>query len=357
MARFDDLISGFRSTVFPTSQGARLDRAQAAAGTLASFRQSILEKMQQGLRPEAALAQTLADPTQQQVLSQPNFPKNNQEFMQLFQAPPEEFGTVGAGSSVFSKTTGKLKAQAPSEPTAAERLTDAILATDDPEKKKLLVSQLPRDPAGRLSVTDYVKVIASGATVDTKQSPLGVTMTQDQAASALALGRATGARAPSDNDLILRGLGQKTGTVLDSIDPVIAEGAAIIKEQLRTSESQNILDSFLAATPGAAGLIPEKPGVEALFKRFREGKEAPGPQVPLAPPVVGGVGGQAAGPQITLEQLQALPVENFAELSPETLASIVQGLESGQLSLSEEQKRALLEALQALSGGADGGAQ
>ncbi len=339
-----------------------------AAGSTAAFAQRVLEKLGQGqFNFEAVLLQELQTPEGAAALSQPGFLEAMEQLSQAIQKPAGDFGTVG--NSVFNKQTGEIGDQAPSEPTAAERLTDAIIAAKaDPEKQKLLISQLPRQPNGRLNVTDYIKVIAGGATVDAKQSPLGVQMNQQQAAAALALGRATGDRAPNTIDLVLRGLGQKTNTSLDSIPPPVAQGAAIIQEQLSSAKSQNTLDVLIQSNPALKGKIPQRPSVEDLFKRFREGggeAAAQGTGAPLTPPIAGGTGGQAVGPTLQIDpaaaqQFEALPVENFAELSPESLEAIVIAVDNGQINLSEEQLRALFAALQALSGGtggADGRAQ
>lgn len=368
---FESLFSGtapegtFRNTIlgFPSV-------AERAGGALGAFRISVLEKLQGGLNMGAAIAQTLADPTHQQVLSLPDFPKNAQEFVKLLSPPTGSFGTISPGASAINLETGELGAQAPSkppEPTAAEKLTQAILAAESPEEKALLTAQLPRDPSGRLSVTDFITVLAGGAEVPENLRPLALKgMTQQQATAAKTIGESP--RAPNMIDLITRGLGLKTGTPLDTMDPKTARGAAIIQERLRQTESGGILDAILAANPATAGMVQKKASVEELFERFDAGGlAAPGAQAPKAGgptevPIAGGAGGQAAGPalQLTPEQLTsfaALPVENFAELSPESLVDITLALQTGQLQLTPEQRTALLAALKAQQGTGNAGAQ
>ena len=368
---FESLLSGtapegtFRNTIlgFPSP-------AERAGGALGAFRTSVLEKLQGGLNMSAAIAQTLADPTQQQVLSLPDFPKNAQEFIDLLTPSTGSFGTIAPGASSINLETGELGAQAPSkptEPTAAEKLTQAILSAKTPEEKALLTAQLPRDPSGRLSVTDFITVMAGGAEVAEALRPLALKgMTQEQAVAAKTIGESP--RAPSNIDLISRGLGLTTGTSLDAMEPGTARGAAIIQERLRQTESEGVLDAILAANPATAGMVQKKESVEELFERFDAGgPAAPGAQAPKAAgrtevPIAGGAGGQATGPmiQLTPEQLTsfaALPPENFAELSPESLVDITLALQTGQLQLTPEQRTALLAALKAQQDAGNAGAQ
>lgn len=352
---------------FPSLGFAKFQQGQAAGGALASFRTSVLEKLQGGLNMSAAIAQTLADPTQQQVLSLPDFPKNAQEFIGLLTPPTGSFGTVAPGASALNLKTGEIGAQAPTEPTAAEKLTQAILTAETPEEKAILTTQLPRDPSGRLSVTDFITVLAGGAEVPEALRPLALKgMTQQQAVAAKTIGESP--RAPSNIDLISRGLGLTTGTNLDAMEPATARGAAIIQQNLRQTESEGFLDAILAANPATAGMVRKKESVEELFERFdagglaaREG-QAPKAAKPAEVPLAGGAGGQAPGPviQLTPEQITsfaALPAENFAELSAESLVDITLALQTGQLQLTPEQRTALLAALKAQQDTGNAGAQ
>ncbi|KKL63861.1 hypothetical protein LCGC14_2170880 [marine sediment metagenome] len=383
---FESLFSGtaregtFRNSIlgFPTVE-------ERAGGALGAFRTSVIEKLQGGLNMSAAISQTLADPTHQQVLSLPDFPKNAQEFIKLLTPPTEEHGTIAPSASTFNKATGELGAQAPGkppEPTAAQKIVDAILASSNPEERALLTQSL-LGTDGRLSVTDYLRLAAGGITTDPELLPKAITKpaTQEEAEIALTLGTAKGPRAPNENDLLLAIMGVEVpGSPLNDLPREGLRGAALIKEQLRRAESKpGPLDAILAASPEAkaAGLLPEeKGGLSDLFEKMDKAEAAerggqviePGKaEVPIfgTGPKVGGTGGQAPGPavagqQLTPEQLKSvekMPVENFAELSRETIDQIIKAVTSGTIKLSDEQRTALLAASKATQGGAGGGAQ
>ncbi len=379
-------FSSFANFVSPkTSRAGRVEaRGVAAGGALGRFRTSVLEKLQGGLNMSAAISQTLADPTQQEVLSLPDFPTNAQEFIDLLTPPTSEFGTVAPGASTFDKGTGAIGAQAPGkppEPTASQKIVDAILASKNPEEQKLLTQAL-LGTDGRPTVTDYLRLVAGGISVDPKLLPKGVTKpaTQQEAEIALTLGTASGPRAPNMNDMLLRAMGvDSPGSPLNDLPKDAVRGGLLIAEQLRRAESKpGPLDALLAQSPEAraAGLGgAQGGGLAELFEKL-DAVEGGQPSAPSAPgsaevpisgaaPQVGGTGGQAPGPQtggaaLTPEQLktvETMPVENFAELSRETLEQITRAVVAGTIKLSDEQRAALFAANQANQGGAGGGAQ
>lgn len=204
--------------------------------------------------------------------------------------------------------------------------------------------------------------------------------TPEEATIALTLGTATGPRAPNMNDMLLAAMGIETpGSPLNTLPKEALRGALLIAEQLRRAEAKpGPMAAILAQSPEAkaAGLSEDKGGgLTDLFKKLDEAEAAARGEQVIEPgatgvpimgegPKVGGTGGQAPGPggaqQLTPEQLksiEAMPVENFAELSRETLKQITQAVVAGTIKLSDEQRQALFEANQANQGGAGGGAQ
>ena len=381
-------IGGLINALLGDTKAQAAARVSRTAGArTSSFAQRILEKVG-GPNPrpfETVFLEELRTPEGQDALSQPGFLEDMKELMKLLQEPQGEFGTVAPGASTFDKATGELGAQAPGkrpEPTAAEKIVDAILASKDPEERALLMRSLPGTD-GRLSVTDYLRLAAGGIATDLKLLPKGISKpaTQEQAEIALTLGTAKGPRAPNENDLLLAIMGVEVpGSPLNNLPREGLRGAALIKEQLRRAESKpGPLDAILAASPEAkaAGLTPEqKGGLSDLFEKMDKAEAAergeqgiePGKaEVPIfgAGPKVGGTGGQAPGPgaggqQLTPEQLKSvekMPVENFAELSRETIDQIIKAVTSGTIKLSDEQRTALLAASKANQGGGGGGAQ
>ena len=372
---------GFGSLFFPSA-------AQAQGEQRGAFQEEFLAQIKAGIPPVQAIVDAaLRVPG---VLEDPNFPKSAQEIAKLFTQPAGEFGTVSPGASTFNKGTGVIGAQAPGkppEPTAAQKIVDAILVSKNPEERALLLRSLPGTD-GRLNVTDYLKLAAGGIPVDPKLLPKGITRpaTPEEAEIALTLGTATGPRAPNTTDMLLRAMGiDAPGSPLNQLPKEAVRGGLLIAEQLRRAEAKpGPLDAILAASPEAkaAGLTPESGGGLAdLFEKLDKAEAAesaagqldPGApargQVPIFgdAPQVGGTGGQAPGPggsaALTPEQLKSvekMPVENFAELSRETIDQIIRAVTSGKIKLSDEQRAALLaasQASQASQGGAGGGAQ
>lgn len=387
---FDDLfdtLGAFDRKLFPTSQGAVLHRQQERSAQLEAFRKAVLDQMQRGTDLSAAVNSVLSDPAIQPVLAQPDFPKNAQEFIELLTPEPDEYVGLAPSASAMNKRTGELGVQAPGkppEPTAAEKLVDAILTAETPEERKLLERHLPVGTDGRLSVTDALRLAAGGIPFDPKLLPKAISEmpTQAGATIALTLGQG-GPRAPNTTDMLLAAMGIPVpGSPLNDLPKADIRNGLLAAEQLRRAEAKpGPLDAILAASPEAraAGLVGEQGGgLAELFEKMdkaeaaQRGEKVIEPstgEVPVfgAAPQAGGTGGQAPGPAVggalTPEQskaIEAMPPENFAELSPETLDQITRAVLAKTLTLSNEQRQALLaanQANQANQGGSGGGTQ
>ncbi len=354
--------------------------ASQAAGSTAAFAQRVLARMQERREPfENIILQELATPEGQAAASQPGFFDAMEALKDAIRKPQDEFMTVPAGSSVASKTTGKIGAQAPSAPTATEKLVQAIIALPEgSEERKLLMRGLAGTD-GRPSVKDYLTLVAAGATLDPEFRPKGVTtpLTQAAAERALTLGSASGPRAPNGVDMFAAAMGiDVPGSPLNGVDKMEAQSMMLLREELAKQSGQS--DPFLqmllgagqsqgAGGAGALGALggalggDDSGGLAALFEKINKGEraQAPGVQAPAgevpifgAGPKVGGEGGQAPGPRAggaelrpdQLKAIEAMKPENFAELSAETLKQIVLAVIAKTLTLSEEQKAALIAA-------------
>ncbi len=368
-------FSSFENFVSPKTARAGRDetRAVAARGALGRFRQAVLDKQSNGLDLGAALERTLADPTHQEVLTQPDFPKSAQEFIDLLTPAQDEFMTVAPGASVASKTTGKLGAQAPGAPTAAEKLVEAILAAPEGSEERKLLERGLAGTGGVLGVKDYLTLVAAGAKPHPDLIPKAITtpVTPERAANILALGTASGPRAPNGIDMFAAALGiDVPGSPLNGTPIEDAQSMMLIKEELAKQKgSTEPLLQILAAMGGGGGaadalggLGESDGGLTELFEKFNKGSSAQAPGVEARPgevpifgagPQVGGQGGQAPGPRGATElrpdqikAIEAMPVEDFAQLSAETLKQITEAVlaKPPTITLSDEQKRALIAA-------------
>lgn len=363
----DDFLSG----VFPTSQRAALKRSQERSAQLEAFRRAVLEQMQSGTDLKASALRALDDPEIAKVLAQDDFPKSAQEFMDLITPAADEFGTIAAGASVLNKTQGTLGAQAPSAPSAAEKLVDAILAAPEGSEERKLLERGLAGTDGRLGVKDYLTLVSAGAKPDPELIPKAVTVPVDpkRAAEILALGSASGPRAPNGVDMFMAALGIKVpGSPLNTLSREEGQQMMLIREELAKQGGAPDLASQVIAAMGGGGAPGALSGdtgggLGELFEKFNkatpgEGVKAPGiegtqGQVPILgdAPQVGGTQGQAPGPRVEsalrpdqIKAIEAMAPESFAELSPETLKQIVDAVIAKTLKLSEEQKAALIAA-------------
>jgi len=351
--------------------------SEAAGQQMGSFRKTFLELLQSGVPLINAIKQAALDTPG--VLEDPNFPQSAQSILDLLTPSKETFKTAAPGAAIFAESTGKVSSTVPA-PSATEKLVEAILAAKTPEEQKLLERGLAGTD-GRLTVTDYLKLVAGGVTPDPNLLPRAITTpaTQEQATIALTLGQATGPRAPNTTDMLLAAMGiEVPGSPLNNLDKKAVRDGLLVAEQLRRAEAKpGPLDAILSASPEAraAGLGgAQKGGLAELFKKLDEAEgvktPAPGPgEVPIfgAAAAVGGTAGQAPGPAIAgalspeqIKTVEKMPPENFAELSPETLAQITRAVIAKTLTLSDEQRTALFkanQANQANQGGAGGRAQ
>ncbi len=353
--------------------------ASQASGSAAAFSQRVLERMQERREPfENIILDELATPEGQAAMSQPGFFEAMENLKAAIKKPQDKFSAIAPNASVLNETKGTVGAQAPGAPSAAEKLVQAILAAPEGgEERKLLMRGLAGTD-GRLSVKDYLTLVAAGTTPDPNMLPRAVTtpLTQAGATRALTLGSASGPRAPNGVDMFAAALGVDVpGSPLNGVDKMEAQSMMLLREELaKQGGASNPVLEILAAmgqggAAGALGGAQESGGLAELFEKINSGGQAQAPgagagaQVPIfgAGPKAGGQGGQAPGPRAggselrpdQIKAIEAMTPENFAELSPETLKQIVDAVIAKTLTLSEEQKKALIAANGARLGAAN----
>ena len=311
-------------------QSNRADILQTNEAT-AAFQREYLSRIERGIDPRTAGFQALNTPAGQNfIATAPDaVAKNVSELTKLFTPPERSLMNVPAGNRLADPGTGQVMLEAefkPGEPTAAEKLTDAILEAErvgNTREAELLTQQLPRGPDGRLDVMDYLKVLGAGVAVPDANRPQGLEeMNQKQAQIAITLGQTDNPRAPNMNAMILHALGQPQPG-LEGVDPKVSEAAVIIRSEMNAK-----LDPVTAILRMAD---KDKPGGEAvdlkaLFRRANEAQEGkptkpgPGPQVPASVEATQVPGQDKPLEQMTREELRAIINDNKTgkiKLTPE----------------------------------------
>jgi hypothetical protein len=134
------------------------------------------------------------------------------------------------------------------------------------------------------------------------------------------------------NDMILRGLGQKTGTNLDSIDPLTAEAAVRIRSELnaKTNPMIEMLKTFGSGKgKGTPGGGDEGADIEELFRRGRENRSQAGKREP-------GQGPQVPGPEAEATEVPGQP-KSLEQMSRDELSELVGKAGKGTIVLTQEQ--------------------
>jgi hypothetical protein len=171
---------------------------------VAAFQKEYFSRIERGIDPKTAGFQALGTPAGQNfIATAPDaVAKNLSALTKLF--APKPLMKVSAGERVFDpeKRDVVLEPQfRPPEDTAAEKLTDAILAAEaagNEREAELLIQQLPRGANNRLDVMPYLKVLGAGAIIPKEFRPAGLEeLSQDQARIAVTLGQSDDPRAPT----------------------------------------------------------------------------------------------------------------------------------------------------------------
>ncbi len=317
---------------------AAVDRESARSENIGRFRQDVLNAMRQGQSVDQAVMGVIQ--SNPDVLSDPDFPKTAQDFVELIK-PEEATPVVVPAQSRLATPGGEVLLEADPAPPANVKIIDEIEKAElkgDKVRVKRLQSLLPRDATNKITVMDALRLRIIGVEVDEDLSFTGVNkITSKQALAALNSGNDD--RSATDNDLIQAAVA----------GDIPARQAIKVKTALKRQEMDAFMALVASQNPEFAKFITEKtPSVDEVFEMIDKGEvkaskgrefevpiagqrapgadEAKGATTPpgLAAPAVGGSAGQAQGPTID-----------------------VQGIADSIKGLSEEDKAALKSALKA----------
>jgi len=268
-----DSFAGFRQTVFPTSEGAALDRAQGAATSRSLVMRRLSALQQQGLEPGGVLKSLLASEEFAQALADPGIDAEALQKLVLssvqgFQPPRGVAGSMAIAPGGQPIPGSQVPEQfAPSAPAAAVQLVDAIIAADargDTKRADLLKRQLKQDPAGVVGSGDALKMRAAG--VAKTGNDVVDMITAPEAQTALELGRkAEGPETISINDLAVRATGAKVGKAnVDALKPEVAEIALKTRGELLGAE--DFMKAFFSKAAGGASGAASGTSPAAAFR-------------------------------------------------------------------------------------------
>lgn len=287
---------GFGSLFFPS-------QAQAQGEQRGAFQEEFLAQIKAGIPvQQAILDAALKVPG---VLEDPSFPKTAQDIAKLFgpQAEPVVKKSEIPASMLEALPPRKQERFFGVAGPANVQLIDEIQASEkagDTARTERLQRLLKRGANDRISVMDVLRLRLIGVQVDEALSFEGVNeITSAQAGTALRAG--ADERSATDNDLIQAAVA----------GDVTARQVIDVKTALKRQEMDAFMSFFASQSPEFAKFITEQnPTVQGVFEKIDKERERlglgggpQGPQKGVQVPIVGGKGGQAAGPQISVEQV------------------------------------------------------
>lgn len=321
-------------------------------------REIVLGKLQElqaggGGAPHQMMQQLLQSPEfVEAFITDPSIGEFATEVIQKLQAPlPERAspGTMAVDPVTQRPIEGTQVPEAPArqEPTAAEKLTDAIIAAQeagDQRRVDLLKRHLPRVNEGKETPAGQaLKMRAAG--VDKTGNTFVDGITADQARQSIEFSRSESAETIAINDLAVRATGNKTGKAnVDKLTPEAAEAALRGRAEVMAPEDfmARLFGNFAAqggeeAVPGLGGPASG----QSVFQQFREGTTGGAPQVPEPP-------GPGETPSPTPTATGNITPERVRRMKAEELRSLGERIEAGTVSVSPEVLRAIVERLDAL---------
>ncbi len=368
-----------------------LQQQQMTRGALAAFQQEVLKNAQMGMDPRMAVMRALSSEVGSEFIATApgEMFSSAENLIGLLTPPGPDIRTVGDSlvqvegteakelfrpeqrltpeQTAFGAMTPEQQTRAlggTAEPTAHAKLVDEILLaqrTGDKPRAKLLMKGLPTEASGKLDVTSFLRLRAAGAPVDENVVPRGLeTVTPAQAKEAMLVGRPD---KPEDDintfDLILRGLGQNTGSAADNLDPEVAEAAVKIRANMnQQSGGQDFLAALLAQQGQGQAGFPQQPSatetLDGLFEQARKNRtKAPGADPEGGAPGTKKQGAPKAEPETEAPkagtQEQTIEGKKVSEIS--TLAeavAIAKKVQEGTLALTFEQREALADRIEEL---------
>ncbi len=328
---------------------AAVDRESARSENIGRFRQDVLNAMRQGQSVDQAVMGVIK--SNPDVLSDPDFPKTAQDFVELIK-PEEATPVVVPAQSRLSTPGGEVLLEAADPaPPANVKIIDEIVkeqqsveaGTGNKKRLTLLQGLLDRNAANKMNVLDAMRMRSQGIKVPENLAPFpGVNaVTPDQAEGAL--------RAGSD---------VRADTLFDVIDKAVqGDKNARLSLEVKGAMSQDAMDGMMALFAArdpifAAAARKRSPQLQDMWDiidkgevKAPEGREfevpiagrkaqgkAPGADEAKgattlpgsAAPAVGGTAGTAEGPKLDVQGL----TEAFQSLSVKEQEAFLQQLKS-----------------------------
>ncbi len=311
---------------------AAVDRESARSENIGKFRQDVLSAMRQGQSVDQAVMGVIQG--NPDVLSDPDFPKTAQEFVELIK-PDEASSVVVPAEARLSTPGGKVLLdvdRGDPEPPANVKIIDEIEKAElkgDKVRIKRLQSLLPRDATNKITVMDALRLRIIGVEVDEDLSFKGVNkVTPKEALAGLNAGNDD--RSATDNDLIQAAVA----------GDLPSRQAIKVKTALKRQELDAFMAIMASQSPEFAKFITEKtPSVDEVFQEIDRqkaqteapakapgGGEAKGATTPpgLTAPAVGGTAGQAQGPTIDVQGITDV-IKGLSEEDKKLLAEALKG--------------------------------